>query len=161
MTICSAYDDTRRMSERPPDLNAFFTDIAIIDQLVDAFLVRRLPRGLSLAGFGVLNHMVRMGQETASPAALARALQVTRGAVTGVLRKLSAEGFITLEPDPNDGRGKKVRLTPDGFAARQAALDATAPLVARFESEMDLAAIRRIHPELRRIREYLDSNRDL
>jgi DNA-binding MarR family transcriptional regulator len=102
-----------------------------------------------------------MGQETASPAALARALQVTRGAVTGVLRKLSAEGFITLEPDPKDGRGKKVRLTPDGFAARQAALDATAPLVARFESEMDLAAIRRIHPELRRIREYLDNNRDL
>ncbi|MFM8818983.1 MAG: MarR family winged helix-turn-helix transcriptional regulator [Phenylobacterium sp.] len=148
------------MSERIPDLNAFFTDIAIIDQLIDALFLRRLPRGLSLAGFGVLNHMIRMGQETASPAALARALQVTRGAVTGVLRKLSTEGFITLEPDPKDGRGKKVRITPAGFAAREAALQAMAPLSDRFARDLDLNAIGRIQPDLRKIREYLDNNRD-
>ncbi|MFM8754750.1 MAG: MarR family winged helix-turn-helix transcriptional regulator [Phenylobacterium sp.] len=149
------------MSQRDPDLNAFFTDIAIIDQLMGALRSRRLPPGLSLAGFGVMNHMVRMGLETTSPAALARALQVTRGAITGVLHKLTAEGFVTLEPDPDDGRGKKVRITPAGLAARQAALDAVEPLAARLEREMDLEAIRRMHPDLRRIREYLDNNRDL
>lgn len=149
------------MSQRDPDLNAFFTDIAIIDQLMGALRSRRLPPGLSLAGFGVMNHMVRMGLETTSPAALARALQVTRGAITGVLHKLTAEGFVTLEPDPDDGRGKKVRITPAGFAARQAAIDALEPLVVRFEREMDLEAIRRMHPDLRRIREYLDNNRDV
>lgn len=149
------------MSQRDPDLSAFFTDIAIIDQLIDALRSRRLPPGLSLAGFGVMNHMVRTGHETTSPAALARALQVTRGAITGVLHKLEAEGFVTLEPDPDDGRGKKVRITPAGFAARQAAIDALEPLVVRFEREMDVEAIRRMHPEIRRIREYLDNNRDV
>ncbi len=148
------------MDAPQPDLTDFFTDIAIIDQLVRTLRERRLPPGLSTAGFGLINHMVRTGQETASPAALARALQVTRGAVTGVLHKLTAEGFVTLEPDPTDGRGKKVRITPAGMAAREAALASVAPLAARFEVEMDVEAIRRIHPVIREVRDYLDRNRE-
>ena len=148
------------MDAPQPDLTDFFTDIAIIDQLVRTLRERRLPPGLSTAGFGLINHMVRTGQETASPAALARALQVTRGAVTGVLHKLTAEGFVTLEPDPTDGRGKKVRITPAGMAAREAALASVAPLAARFEVEMDVEAIRRIHPVIRDVRDYLDRNRE-
>ena len=148
------------MDAPQPDLTDFFTDIAIIDQLVRTLRERRLPPGLSTAGFGLINHMVRTGQETASPAALARALQVTRGAVTGVLHKLTAEGFVTLEPDPKDGRGKKVRITPAGMAAREAALASVAPLAARFEVEMDVEAIRRIHPVIREVRDYLDRNRE-
>ena len=148
------------MDAPQPDLTDFFTDIAIIDQLVRTLRERRLPPGLSTAGFGLIDHMVRTGQETASPAALARALQVTRGAVTGVLHKLTAEGFVTLEPDPTDGRGKKVRITPAGMAAREAALASVAPLAARFEVEMDVEAIRRIHPVIREVRDYLDRNRE-
>ena len=148
------------MDAPQPDLTDFFTDIAIIDQLVRTLRERRLPPGLSTAGFGLITHMVRTGQETASPAALARALQVTRGAVTGVLHKLTAEGFVTLEPDPTDGRGKKVRITPAGMAAREAALASVAPLAARFEVEMDVEAIRRIHPVIREVRDYLDRNRE-
>lgn len=148
------------MTEPRPDLTDFFTDIAIIEQLVRTLRERRLPPGLSTAGFGLINHMVRTGQETASPAALARALQVTRGAVTGVLHKLTAEGFVTLEPDPKDGRGKKVRITPAGLAARETALASLAPLVARFEAEIDVEAIRRVHPVIREVRDYLDRNRE-
>lgn len=148
------------MTEPRPDLTDFFTDIAIIEQLVRTLRERRLPPGLSTAGFGLINHMVRTGQETASPAALARALQVTRGAVTGVLHKLTAEGFVTLEPDPKDGRGKKVRITPAGLAARETALASLAPLVARFEAEIDVEAIRRVHPVIRAVRDYLDRNRE-
>lgn len=145
---------------RDPDLTAFFTDIAIIDQLTRTMLERRLPAGLTLAGFSLMNHMIRTGQETASPAAIARALQVTRGAVTGVLHKLTAEGFVTLEPDPKDGRGKKVRITPAGREARESVLAGMVPLMARLEAEMDLETIRRIHPAIREIREHLDRNRE-
>ena len=148
------------MTPRDPDLIAFFTDISIIEQLVRTLMERRLPTGLSMAGFGLINHMVRTGQETASPGTLARALQVTRGAITGVLHKLTAEGLVTLEPDPRDGRGKKVRLTPEGLAAREAALAGMAPLVAEFEARMDLEAIRRAHPALRGVREDLDRHRE-
>lgn len=148
------------MDARDPDLIAFFTDISIIEQLVRTLIERRLPPGLSMAGFGLINHMVRTGQETVSPGALARALQVTRGAITGVLHKLTAEGLVTLEPDPRDGRGKKVRLTPAGLAAREAALAGMAPLVAEFEARMDLDAIRQAHPVLRGIREDLDRHRE-
>jgi DNA-binding MarR family transcriptional regulator len=148
------------MAARDPDLIAFFTDISIIEQLVRTLIERRLPAGLSMAGFSLINHMARTGQETASPAALARALQVTRGAVTGVLHKLSDEGFVTLEPDPSDGRGKKVRVTPAGQTAREAALAGMAPLVTELEARMDLVAIRQAHPVLRGIREDLDRHRE-
>lgn len=148
------------MNARDPDLIGFFTDISIIDQLVTTLIERRLPPGLSMAGFGLINHMVRTGQDSASPGALARALQVTRGAITGVLHKLRSEGFVTLEPDPRDGRGKKVRLTPAGVAARESALAGMAPLVEEFEARMDLDAIRLAHPVLRKVREDLDRNRE-
>lgn len=148
------------MDARDPDLIAFFTDISIIEQLVRTLIERRLPDGLSMAGFGLINHMVRTGQETASPGALARALQVTRGAITGVLHRLTSEGFVTLEPDPRDGRGKKVRVTASGLAIRDAALAGMAPLIADFEARMDLDGIRSAHPVLRSVREDLDRHRE-
>lgn len=56
-------------ADDPLDVIEFFTDIAIIEQLVRTLRERRLPPGLSMAGYGLMNHMVRTGQETASPAA--------------------------------------------------------------------------------------------
>ena len=148
------------MAPRDPDLIAFFTDISIIEQLVRTLMERRLPTGLSMAGFGLINHMVRTGQETASPGALARALQVTRGAITGVLHKLTAEGFVTLEPDPRDGRGKKVRLTPQGLAAREPAMSWNAPLFTESDSRIHPPDYRPAHPVHRPRRCDIHTRRD-
>ena len=81
----------------------FFNEIGIINQLSSTRFERVLPPGLSLAQFSVLNNFARLGG-TRTPAQLASAFQVTKGAMTNTLKKLAAGGYINITPDPADGR---------------------------------------------------------
>ena len=91
------------------------SEIAIIGHLADTALAKALPPELSVAGFGVLNHFVRLDVEGESPARLARAFQVTKGAMTYTLQKLEELGYVAIEPDPADARAKIVRITSAGL----------------------------------------------
>ena len=142
-------------SRRPVAFD-FFLEIAVIDQLVETEMERVLPDGLTMASFGLLNHLVSKGGSE-SPARLAQALQVTKGAITALLKRLEARGLVALSPDPSDGRGKIVTLTPEGRQGRDDAIAALDPLldtVLEAFPEADLAAAL---PLLRRVR--LDLNR--
>ena len=87
-----------------PDVRVM-TEIGIIAQLSQARLERNLPDGLSAAQFGVLIHFSRRGGRE-SPARLASAFQVTKGAMTNTLQRLEARGFVAIVGDPDDGRRK-------------------------------------------------------
>ena len=58
---------------------------------------------------------------------IAKAMEVTKGAITNSLKKLEAKGFITVTPDENSGRQKVVRLTPEGQRARNEAIISATP----------------------------------
>ena len=135
-----------------------FNEIGIINQLAGTAFERALPHGLTQAQFTVLNHCVRLGDDK-TPAALADAFQVTRGTLTSTLGRLEAKGFIVLTPDPKDGRSKRVRLTPAGRAAREEAIHAAAPLLARVAGAFDPREAEELLPALQRIRRWLDENR--
>jgi len=143
-----------------PAAFVFLNEIGIIEHLSRTAAERALPAGLSMAGFSVLNHMVRMIKDEAAPARIASAMQVTRGAMTGTLKRLEAEGWVAITPDPTDGRGKAVRLTPAGRAMREAALVALAPHFTAFLDPAIQADIAAILPALQRIRAVLDAARD-
>lgn len=141
---------------RHPVAFDFFLEIAVIDQLVGTEMERVLPDGVTMASFGLLNHLVSRGGAE-SPARLAQALQVTKGAITALLKRLEARGLVELSPDPSDGRGKIVALTEAGRRSREAAIAALDPLLETFLAafpEPDLAAAL---PLLKRVR--LDLNR--
>ena len=141
---------------RHPVAFDFFLEISVIDQLVGTEMERVLPPGVTMASFGLLNHLVSKGGSE-SPARLAQALQVTKGAVTALLKRLESRGLIALSPDPRDGRAKVVSLTPVGRRSRDAAVAALDPLLETFLAafpEPDLAGAL---PLLRRVR--LDLNR--
>jgi DNA-binding MarR family transcriptional regulator len=109
-----------------------------------------------MASFSLLNHLLSKGGSD-SPVRLAQALQVTKGAITAMLKRLEARGLVVLSADPRDGRGKIVSLTPDGLRARNDAVAALDPLLATFLAafpEPDLAGAL---PLLKRVR--LDLNR--
>ena len=97
---------------RHPVAFDFFVEIAVIDQLVGAEMARVLPDGVSMASFSLLNHLLGKGGSD-SPVRLAQALQVTKGAITAMLKRLEARGLVVLSADPRDGRGKIVSLTPE------------------------------------------------
>ena len=118
-----------------PPLFVFFNEIGIIEQLARSRFERVLPDGLTLAQFGVLNNFVRLGGER-SPGGLARAFQVTKGAMTNTLQRLEAKGYVSLRPNPADGRAKIVALTEAGRGGRERALAALAPALAELEREI-------------------------
>ena len=143
-----------------PAAFVFINEASIIEHLSRTAAERVLPEGLSLAGFTVLNHMIRLGHERRAPAQIAGAVQVTKGAMTGTLKRLEAEGWISVTADPDDGRGKVVMLTPEGRAIRETALSVLAQqleLVLRAVSEDEL---RQAIPVLQKVRAALDAARD-
>ena len=137
-----------------------FNEIAIISQLSGAAFERVLPEGLSLAGFGVLNHFMRLNRNAERPTQLARNFQVAKSAMTNTLQRLESAGYITLEPDPEDGRGKVARITQSGRAARQASIARLRPVMEEFLAIFPAGDLKRMLPALTRLRQALDKARD-
>lgn len=150
------------MSGPPDDPLAFrfFNEVGIIEHLARTAAERVLPPGLSMAGFAVLNHLIRRGHVDRAPARIAAAMQVTKGAMTGTLKRLEAEGWIVIAPDPADGRGKGVNVTSKGRLVRDAAIASLAPLFDQVLSQLDEAALTAALPTLVRVRTILDAARD-
>ena len=136
------------------------SEIAIIGHLADTALAQTLPPELSVAGFGVLNHFTRLNVEGESPARLARAFQVTKGAMTYTLQQLEGLRYIRIDADPNDARAKIVRLTAKGHRARDAAVAVVRPGLLVLLDEIDADALERVLPFLTKLRQVLDAARD-
>lgn len=145
-----------RQPKDRPDVEVF-TQIAIIDQLVSNRLDRVLPDGLSHAQFSVLSRLERLGETT--PAELARSFQVTKGAITNTLQRLEAQGFVTVEPDPADGRRKRIAITPQGLAVRDAAMVAVRPMHDTLRSAFTEAEFVEVLPFLHALRTWLEEAR--
>ena len=137
----------------------FFNEIGIIEQLARNLFERKLEGGLKLPHFSVLNHFVRQGGAQA-PSHLARAFQVTKGAMTNTLSRLESRGFIEIYADPTDGRGKLVEITAAGRRAHKAAIaslaDEFAELGTVFREKEFIEAL----PLLERVRVFLDEQRN-
>lgn len=136
------------------------SEIAIIGHLADTALAQTLPPELSVAGFGVLNHFKRLNIEGESPAQLARAFQVTKGAMTYTLQALEAQRYVKIEADPSDGRAKIVRLTKAGERAREAAIARINPGMKELLDAVGAEEFARALPFLVKLRQVLDAARD-
>lgn len=135
-----------------------FTEIAIIAQLSGNRLERVLPEGMSLAQFSVLNHFVRLGGAWA-PSRLAAAFQVTKGAMTNTLQKLGAQGFVRIEDDPKDARGKLVEITDAGRRAREQGVRAVGGTVGPVAGAIPPSEVKAALPFLENLRKILDERR--
>jgi len=133
-------------------------EIAAIGQLARNRLERALPDGLSQAQFGLLVRLAHHGVEE-SPVELAQAFQVTKGAITNTLQRLDAQGFVTVADDADDGRRKRVRITPAGLAACDLGLKAARPAMEALRARFTDAEFEAALPFLSDLREWLDENR--
>ncbi len=156
-------DPTTTADPAPPDGAGLwfrlFNEIAILEQLSRAMLERVLPDGMIQPHFGVLNHLVRVA-DGRTPLELARAFQVPKTTMTHTLAGLVARGLVAERPNPDDGRSKRIWLTPAGRAFREdmiAALrPAMAPLAQGFAPDRAAALL----PGLEDLRRVLDAARE-
>ena len=144
------------MNDRTDDLAVtLFGELFMADQLARNRVSKALPKGMELSHFSVLNHLARLGDER-TPAQLARAFHVTRGAMTNTLTKLEWAGHIHIRPDWDDARQKFVAISPSGRAARDAAVAAVVPMIGDVVQALGADKVRAVLPILREMRQKLE-----
>lgn len=148
------------MTSTDPPAFRVFNEIGIIDQLANHAFTRVLPRQMTPAQFGVLNHFVRLGHAWCTPAQLASAFQVSRPTMTSTLARLERAGLVRITPDPDDGRAKRVALTAAGREMRETCLARLAGPLEQVEREVPPALLAQLLPLLSELRQILDRMRD-
>ncbi len=89
--------------------------------------------GITRGIFDVLTTLRRAGTpHTLAPRQIARSLLLSGAGLTSRLDRLEADKLIVRLPDPHDGRGLKVRLTPKGLRL----VDRILPKLIRLEAEL-------------------------
>jgi DNA-binding MarR family transcriptional regulator len=78
------------------------------------------PLGLTNGQFSLLMSLNR--PEPPSMAPVAELLAMDRTTLTAALKPLQRRGLVGIEVDPDDRRGRRLKLTPDGEALLAAAL---------------------------------------
>jgi len=145
-------------SERNDDTAvALFGELFMADQLARNRISKALPKGMQLSHFSVLNHLARSNDER-TPAQLARAFHVTRGAMTNTLARLEWAGHIHIRPDWNDARQKFVAISPAGRAARDAAVQVVTPVISDVVAALGVDRVRSLLPVLRQLRIRLEAD---
>lgn len=138
-------------ADNDPLAVALFSEVFMADQLARNQISRALPKGMEISHFSVLNHLAHVNDER-SPAQLADAFHVTRGAMTNTLSKLEWAGHVHIRPDWDDARRKFVSISPAGRSARDAALAAITPVVGEVVRAVGADKIRAVLPILRELR---------
>lgn len=136
----------------------FLTEVGIIAQLAGAAFEKVLPAGMTMPQFVVLHHLARLGGEW-TPLRLARAMQVSKGAMTNTIGHLVRSGYVDVRPADDDGRSKLVSLNGKGHAARDAAIMALAPELGALVDGVSRDLLKETIPQLETVRAFLDKRR--
>ena len=136
-----------------------FNEIGILGQLSRALFEARLPDGLVLPHFTVINHLIRV-QDGQTPLALARAFQVPKTSMTHTLAGLEKRGLVEMRVNPDDARSKQVWLTDAGRAFRDQAIAGMAPDVGAFADALEVDDLMQVISKLEHLRKRLDAARD-
>ncbi|WP_375204723.1 MarR family winged helix-turn-helix transcriptional regulator [Hyphococcus sp.] len=139
-----------------PVLFKVLTEISIISNLADREFERLMPGGLTLAQFGVLNHLLRLGvQQTIGE--IASAMTVAQPTMSSTVKKLVDKHYVELVPDTDDRRVKRVKVIRAGRTARDRAVKAVAPGLAMLKEGTPGADWNALLGELTRLRIVIDS----
>ena len=125
-----------------------FSEIRGIDEGVRDSIAESLPAGLTVGGYEVLRQMEIRG-DGAGPAELAQLLHAPKSGMTATLQRLEAEGFVRIEPCPDDGRKKRVWFTPEGRDAFARAVEGIRPKMEHLREAFTMDEFRAALPFLK------------
>lgn len=122
---------------------------------VDGKLDRNFARfGLDRVAFDLLAALRRQGEPyTLSPKALQLEMMISSGSTTYRIDQLEGRGLLTRRPDPDDRRGTRVRLTPEGLTLIDEAVASHVALEAEYLGSLSDAQRRELEVLLRALTE--------
>jgi len=106
------------MTDRP----IFYSLLKVAQRRVERWIEAEAEKldGLSYAQGGLVLFLGRADGAAIGDAA--EALDVAPSAMTGLVDRMTRAGFVERRPDPRDGRGQRLHLTEQGWAARNQAV---------------------------------------
>ena len=125
----------RTRTTDPPYLEVLY-ELGAAEHALRAAVEARLPAPMSYTHYEVLRDFLRFG-DGAPPAEIASRLRMSRGAVSHLLQRMEALGWIRLAGDDRDGRRKQVFLTPEGARMARAASNALRPGADRLKIDLN------------------------
>ncbi len=134
---------------------AVMTEIGIINQLADQLFQAHLPKGMTVAQFSVLNHLLRLNVRE-SISELASAMQVAQPTMSSTVRKLEDKGLVELIHESDDRRIRRVAVTAAGAQLRNDAVAALAPMAEILRKNIPETDWQAILSHLSPIRVFLD-----
>lgn len=156
----STNKDDESSAGLPSDPVAFkaMTEIGIIAHLADNLFAKFLPGGLTVAQFGVLNHLLRLDRrETIGE--LASAMQVSQPTMSSTVRKLEDKGFITLISNDADRRVRRVSVTEAGAVIRNQSIANIVPVQQTISGDVSTKEWEALLKTLTKIHIFLDTHR--
>jgi len=93
------------------------------------------PLGLTNRQFSLMMSLNRPEPPSMRP--VAQLLAMDRTTLTAALKPLEKRGWVSVEPDPQDRRGRRLRLTAEGRTALASALPVWTRLHADIEGELE------------------------
>jgi DNA-binding MarR family transcriptional regulator len=135
-----------------PILQAFAM-IRRIDNDVREQIAESLPTGLNVTQYEVMRLLDLKG-DGLTPAEIAMSLQINKSGLTAALQRLDASGFILVEPCSEDGRKKRIRMTPAGQEIYIQARDAIRPKMSKLREAFTLDEFREALPFLKALQTW-------
>lgn len=91
--------------------------LKLVDRHIDQRMLAMVSEfGLSDSAFKLLLRLLRAGPPySASPSDMARETLYSSGAMTNLIARVESQGLVTRTPAPDDRRGVRVSLTPEGL----------------------------------------------
>jgi DNA-binding MarR family transcriptional regulator len=133
-----------------------FTAIRVIDYAARNTIAEFLPVPLTVPEYEVLR-LLQLDQDGLSPTEITRRLWTTKSTLTGVLKRLAADGLVRIEPCNEDGRRKRVWLAPHGRDAFQEAAMRIRPQMQRLREAFTLEEFRAALPFLKALGAWLEA----
>ena len=123
---------------------------------IEAEIRRRLRErfDISLARFDYMAQLYRF-RDGLKMRALSRYLMVTGGNVTGLTDELERDGLVARETDPNDQRGRIVKLTAKGRRAFETMAREHESWILELFGGLDARAVKQLHDQLGTLRVHL------
>ncbi|MEL7022903.1 MAG: MarR family transcriptional regulator [Pseudomonadota bacterium] len=114
---------------------------------------------LTVAQFDAMTRIEELGarQARVTPHEIAEAMLVTRGNLTGLLRRLQERTLVVTRPHPEDGRSVICTLTPHGRALLEKAKVASASFIQKQLAPFATAALEHTRSQMTEMAAHLET----